>query len=204
VRGNLGPATPEQVEQTTGLLYDLCHTLATNRTVESMLETLAYDPPTCEFLRGMVEPMQPNGEMLGAILQRLIMDRVEAGMPLEQALESVAERMDSDDFSWAVMAIRIQREVGGNLAELLMTVSETMVQRDRLRRDVNALTAEGRMSAIILALLPIGLGLFMWASNPVYMSPLGNTGIGQAMLGIATVAAIIGFIWMKKTITIEI
>jgi hypothetical protein len=56
-----------------------------------MLATLAYDPPTCEFLREMAGPMRPNGEMLGAILQRLIMDRVEAGMPLEQALDSVAE-----------------------------------------------------------------------------------------------------------------
>jgi hypothetical protein len=91
VRSNLGSASPEQVAQTTDLLYDLCHTLATNRTVESLLATLAYDPPTCEFLREMVEPMRPNGEMLGAILQRLIMDRVEAGMPLEQAIESVAE-----------------------------------------------------------------------------------------------------------------
>lgn len=90
VRGNLGPASPEQVEQTSDLLYDLCHVLATNRTVESMLETLAYDPPTCEFLREMAGPMRPNGEMLGAILQRLIMDRVEAGMPLEQALDAVA------------------------------------------------------------------------------------------------------------------
>lgn len=91
VRGNLGPASPEQVEQTTDLLYELCHVLATNRTVESMLETLAYDPPTCEFLREMAGPMRPNGEMLGAILQRLIMDRVEAGMPLELALNSVVE-----------------------------------------------------------------------------------------------------------------
>ena len=91
VRNNLGPASPEQAAQTADLLYDLCHVLATNRTLESMLATLAYDPPTCEFLREMVEPMRPNGEMLGAILQRLIMDRVEAGMPLEQALDSVAE-----------------------------------------------------------------------------------------------------------------
>ncbi|MBK6629781.1 MAG: hypothetical protein IPG33_01375 [Betaproteobacteria bacterium] len=90
-RSNLGPASPEQVAQTSDLLYDLCHTLATDREVESLLATLAYDPPTCEFLREMVEPMRPNGEMLGAILQRLIMDRVEAGMPLEQALDSVAE-----------------------------------------------------------------------------------------------------------------
>ena len=91
VRGNLGLASPEQVAQTTDLLYDLCHVLATDRTLESMLATLAYDPPTCEFLREMVEPMRPNGVMLGAILQRLIMDRVEAGLPLEQALDAVAE-----------------------------------------------------------------------------------------------------------------
>ena len=91
VRGNLGPASPEQVAQTADLLYDLCYALATKRDVDSMLGTLAYDPPTCEFLREMVEPMRPNGEMLGAILQRLIMDRVEAGMPLEQALDATAE-----------------------------------------------------------------------------------------------------------------
>ena len=62
--------------------------------------------------------------------------------------------MDSPDFAWAVMAIRIQREVGGNLSELLMTVADTMIQRERLRRDVAALTAEGRISAIVLGCLP--------------------------------------------------
>jgi len=155
------------------------------------------------LMQGVEAVSQEVDEPMGKELRRVVTE-ARLGRELEESLDGVAERMSSPDFAWAVMAIRIQREVGGNLAELLMTVSETMVQRDRLRRDVNALTAEGRMSAIILALLPIGLGLFMWASNPVYMSPLGNTGIGQAMLGIATVAAIIGFIWMKKTITIEI
>jgi hypothetical protein len=91
VRGNLGPASPEQVAQTIDLLYDLCYAMATQGDMDAMLATLAYDPPTCEFLREMVEPMRPNAEMLGAILQRLIMDRVDAGMPLEQALDSVAE-----------------------------------------------------------------------------------------------------------------
>ncbi|MDT3736535.1 MAG: hypothetical protein ROZ00_09935 [Denitratisoma sp.] len=91
VRGNLGPASSEEVAQTTDLLYDLCYAMATRGDMDAMLATLAFDPPTCEFLREMVEPMRPNGEMLGAILQRLIMDRVEAGMPLEQALDSVAE-----------------------------------------------------------------------------------------------------------------
>ncbi|MBX3648700.1 MAG: hypothetical protein KF766_13615 [Rhodocyclaceae bacterium] len=91
VRGNLGPASPEQAAQTADLLYDLCYAMATKGDVDALLATLAYDPPACEFLREMVEPMRQNGEMLGAILQRLIMDRVEAGMPLEQALDSVAE-----------------------------------------------------------------------------------------------------------------
>ena len=155
------------------------------------------------LMQGVEAVSQEVEEPMGKELRRVVTE-ARLGRELEESLDAVAERMSSPDFAWAVMAIRIQREVGGNLAELLMTVSETMVQRDRLRRDVNALTAEGRMSAIILALLPIGLGLFMWASNPVYMSPLGTTGIGQAMLGLASVAAIIGFIWMKKTITIEI
>lgn len=119
-------------------------------------------------------------------------------------MDAVAERMESPDFGWAVMAVRIQREVGGNLSELLLTVADTMVQRDRLRRDVAALTAEGKISAMILGLLPIGLGLFMWMSNKEYMSPLTNTGMGQFMLGLAALTAGIGFLWMKKIINIEI
>ena len=62
--------------------------------------------------------------------------------------------MDSRDLAWAVMAIRIQREVGGNLAELLDTVAETMTHRERLRREIKSLTAEGRMSAIVLSIFP--------------------------------------------------
>ena len=119
-------------------------------------------------------------------------------------MDSVAERMGSADFAWAVMAIRIQREVGGNLSELLLTVADTMVHRERLRRDIAALTAEGRMSAMILGLLPIGLGAFMWMSNPEYMGPLGSTGMGHVLLGLATTSGLIGFAWMKKIINIEI
>ena len=81
------------------------------------------------------------------------------------------------------MAIRIQREVGGNLAELLVTVAETMTERERLRRDVNALTAEGKISAIVLGLLPVGLGLFIYTANPGYMDPLFEETIGKIMLG---------------------
>ena len=140
---------------------------------------------------------------MGRELRRVVTE-TRLGRPLNESLEAVADRMQSDDFAWAVMAIRIQREVGGNLAELLVTVAETMTQRERLRRDVNTLTAEGRMSAIVLGLLPPGLGVIMWAINPDYMSKLFEPGLGYILLGLALVSMLIGFAWMKKIITIEV
>lgn len=140
---------------------------------------------------------------MGRELRRVVTE-TRLGRPLDESLEAVADRMQSDDFAWAVMAIRIQREVGGNLAELLVTVAETMTQRERLRRDVNTLTAEGRMSAIVLGLLPPGLGVIMWAINPDYMSKLFEPGLGYILLGLALVSMLIGFAWMKKIITIEV
>jgi len=140
---------------------------------------------------------------MGRELRRVVTE-TRLGRPLEESLEAVAERMQSDDFSWAVMAIKIQREVGGNLAELLVTVAETMTQRERLRRDVATLTAEGRMSAVVLGLLPPGLGVVMWAINPTYMSRLFEPGLGYILLGLGVVSMLIGFAWMKKIITIEV
>lgn len=140
---------------------------------------------------------------MGRELRRVVTE-TRLGRPLDEALDAVAERMQSDDFSWAVMAIRIQREVGGNLAELLVTVAETMTQRERLRRDVSTLTAEGRMSAIVLGMLPPGLGLIMWAINPDYMSKLFQPGLGYILLGLGLVSMVVGFAWMKKIITIEV
>ena len=142
-------------------------------------------------------------EPMGRELRRVVTES-RLGRSLEEALQAVADRMDSDDFAWAVMAIRIQREVGGNLAELLMTVADTMTQRERLRRDVSTLTAEGRMSAIIIGLLPPGLMVVMWVMNPSYISSLFQPGLGYMMLGVSVLMMGIGFAWMKKTITIEV
>ena len=140
----------------------------------------------------------------GESAMRRVVTEARLGRPLEESLEASADRMDSPDFAWAVMAIRIQREVGGNLSELLLTVADTMIHRERLRRDIAALTAEGKISAIILGLLPVGLGLFMWMSNPVYMAPLGSTTMGHVLLGLSLVSLLIGFAWMKKIINIKI
>ena len=140
---------------------------------------------------------------MGRELRRVVTE-TRLGRSLEESLEAVAERMDSADFEWAVMAIRIQREVGGNLAELLSTVAETMTQRERLRREVSTLTAEGKMSAIIIGLLPPGLAVVMWVMNPAYISELFQPGLGYMLLGVAVLMMGIGFAWMKKTITIEV
>jgi tight adherence protein B len=155
------------------------------------------------LMQGVESVSQEVGEPMGKELRRVV-NEARLGRDLEESMEGVAERMDSADFAWAVMAVRIQREVGGNLAELLMTVSETMISRERLRRDVASLTAEGKISAFVIGGLPVGLGMTMYVINPEYMSPLFSTTMGQVMLGVATVAALIGFAWMKKCITIKI
>lgn len=144
------------------------------------------------------EIADPMGEEL-----RRAVTEAQLGRELEDALASVAERLHSDDFSWTVMAIGIQREVGGNLNELLMTVAETMVQRERLKREVAALTAEGRVSALILSLLPPGLGTVLYVMNPDYVSLLFSRTLGMIMLGLAVVSGVIGLLWMKKVITID-
>ena len=155
------------------------------------------------LLQGLESSAQEVPEPMGWELRRVLVE-ARLGRPLETALDECAQRMKSPDFEWAVMAIRIQREVGGNLAELLETVGETMVARDRLRRDVRALTAEGRISAIILGAMPVGLGGFMYAVNPGYISILFHEGLGQVMLIGSAVMALFGFYWMKKTIEIEV
>jgi tight adherence protein B len=154
-------------------------------------------------MQGVEAVSQEVEDPMGQELRRVVTE-ARLGRPLEEALEGIAERMGSADFSWAVMAIRIQREVGGNLSELLLTVADTMTQRERLRRDVQALTAEGRVSAIVLGLLPIGLGGAMFVINPDYTSKLFTDTLGNILLGVAVVSMIIGFVWMKKIIDIEI
>ncbi len=135
---------------------------------------------------------------------RRAMTEAQLGKEIDEALETVGVRMESPDFAWAVLAIGIQREVGGNLNELLMTVADTMVQRERLKRDVAALTAEGKMSAMILGGLPPALGLIMYVMNPAYISVLWQETMGYIFLGLGFVAALVGLAWMKKVITIDV
>ena len=120
-----------------------------------------------------------------------------------EQLDAAADRLNSKDFRWTVLAIRIQREVGGNLSELLVTVADTMVQRQRLLRDVRGMTAEGRMSAGVLGALPLGMIGFLAMSNPGYLKPL-TYGTGMYVAIASAVLMVAGFFWMNKIIKIEV
>jgi Flp pilus assembly protein TadB len=126
------------------------------------------------------------------------------GGDLEDCLETVADRMGSEDLRWTVMAIRIQRRIGGNLAEVLTTTASTIRERGFLRRQVHALSAEGRLSAYVLIALPVAVGGFLFIFNPKYMRPLYTTGVGEMMLGGAVVLLVLGMILMRQMIKLDI
>ncbi len=126
------------------------------------------------------------------------------GLSVEEALERMADRLDSDDFRWTVTAIAIQREVGGNLAEVLDMVAGTMRERGELRRHIHALTSEGRLSAVVLFALPFVMVAVLFLINPGYMGPMFTTGFGLFLLAVGIVLLIIGGIWLHRASEVEV
>jgi tight adherence protein B len=140
--------------------------------------------------------------MAGELRRALVEQRL--GVDITEALDGVAERMESDDFSWVVMAVRIQREVGGNLAEILHTVAETLREREYLRRQVKALSAEGRLSGYILTGLPPLIFFYMTFANPSYVALLYTTVPGYIILAMALFLLGLGSFAMAKLATVEV
>ncbi len=126
------------------------------------------------------------------------------GVGLEEALDGVAERFESKDFGWVVMAIKIQRQVGGNLAELLDTVAATMREREYMRRQVAALAAEGKLSAWVLGGLPPLFLLYLLLTNRDYVIVMFTEPLGWAMLTGAGMLLGLGIFWMSRLIKVEV
>jgi len=145
------------------------------------------------------EAAQPAG---GEFARALAEARL--GADLEDGLETIADRMDSDDLRWTVMAIRIQRGIGGNLAEVLMSTVNTIRERGYLRRQVHAISAESRLSAYVLVALPVVVGAFEFLTRPTYMRPLYTTHVGEFMLAGAVVLMVVGIVLMRQMIKIEV
>lgn len=140
--------------------------------------------------------------MAGELRRALVEQRL--GIDISDAMESVGHRMESEDFGWVVMAIRIQREVGGNLAEILHTVAETLREREYLRRQVRALSAEGRLSGYILTGLPPLIGLYMYFANREYIALLYTTTPGIMILVVAFMFLGIGAFAMSRLAKVEV
>ncbi|WP_241668129.1 type II secretion system F family protein [Pedococcus bigeumensis] len=126
------------------------------------------------------------------------------GADVGESLERMAQRTQSENMHWAVMAIRIQREVGGNLGETLKTTAKTIREREELRRHVRGLSAEGRMSAYILIAMPIGIFFYEYYTNPSYISLLWTRSLGWVMIASGLVSLVIGVFWMRKVVDVQV
>ena len=145
---------------------------------------------------------ETDGPMASELNRAIVEARL--GVPIEDALETVSRRMNSVDFAWVVMAVRIQREVGGNLAEVLASVAATMRERERLRRQVEVLSAEGRLSAVILTLLPLLFICYLVIARPEYLSVLYTTPTGILMIVVGVFLLVAGGLWLRKVVKVEV
>ena len=133
-----------------------------------------------------------------------VMRDTSLGKSLDEALHDMDERVGSADFSLVVTAVLIQQQVGGNLATILDTIRSTITERIRIRREVNTLTAQGKMSGIVLACIPVALALFFYITSPEYLTPLLTTDIGKVAIIGTVFLGIVGFIIIRKIVDIKV
>lgn len=137
---------------------------------------------------------------------RRVVQEMQLGVSMETALDNLQRRMASEDLDLAITAINIQREVGGNLAEILDTISHTVRERIRIQGEMRAITAQVKYSGRFLALMPVGLGLALWGLNREYMMEFFQQPVlcGYLMLGVAGIMLVIGYFVLDKVGTVEI
>jgi tight adherence protein B len=135
---------------------------------------------------------------------RILFDEMNYGVPTSEALVHLSERVPVPDVSYFVVAVMIQRESGGNLAELLDKIATIVRERLKLLGEVRTLSAEGKLSAIILTGLPFAVGLVVNLVNPTFMAVLWTDPMGHRMVGIALFMMLVGILWMRSIIRIRV
>jgi tight adherence protein B len=170
-------------------------------------------PDALQMISGSLKAGYSFNQALGMVVDesrpplsdefKRILSEIRMGLPEREALDNVSQRINSEYFRWVITAINVQREVGGNLAEVMDTVADTIRERDRILNRIKALTSEGKLSAIILIILPIVVGMMMFFINREYISLLVTTKVGIIMLIIAGFLLIIGIIWIVKIINVK-
>lgn len=141
----------------------------------------------------------PLAEHLKAFLRDTVM-----GVPIEKALQKLDRRARDEDLSMVITAILIQHQVGGNLSEILDNISVTIRERVRMKQEIQTLTAQGRMSAIIICVLPIALGAFITMVNPEFIAVLFQEPVGLMMVGVAVFFELLGIVVIRRIIEIKV
>jgi tight adherence protein B len=181
-----------------------------NQKVKKFNEQL---PDTLQLIEGALKAGYSLNQSLAMVIKetkppiseefRLTINEIRMGLSEKVALENMAKRINSELFDWVVLAINIQREVGGNLAEIMDIIANTIREKERVLRQIKALTAEGKLSAYILIGLPIILGVALTFLNRDYISVLFTTKLGFMMLGLAGVLMLVGIVWIMRIIKID-
>jgi tight adherence protein B len=155
------------------------------------------------FLQALDTVSKEIGEPSASEFQRVVAE-IRLGRPIDDALTAMAVRVGSDDLKWAVIAINVQRNVGGNLAEVLDIVANTVRERGYIRRQVQVLSAEGRLSVAILSALPFLILLYLAIVNPEYITPLFTTTTGIILLVAAGSMMGAGIFVMSRMVKIDV
>jgi tight adherence protein B len=155
------------------------------------------------FLQALDTVAKEIGEPGAHEFTRVVAE-IRLGRRFEDAMGALAERVGTDEFRWAIMAVNVQREVGGNLAEILDTLAETVRERETVRRQVKVLSAEGRLSVKILIGMPFLIAGLLTVMNPEYMRLLWTTRPGVFFIVTGAVLMIVGAIWARRTVKINV
>jgi tight adherence protein B len=135
---------------------------------------------------------------------RETMDEINFGVSVEDALKHLANRIDCPELKYFVVAVILQRETGGNLAELILTLANLIREKFKFDGKVKTLSAEGKFSAVVLIILPIFVFGYLWMTNPNFLQPLLDEQIGKFMILAAIFMMIIGALIMKKMVNITV
>ncbi|WP_438447736.1 type II secretion system F family protein [Gorillibacterium sp. sgz5001074] len=133
-----------------------------------------------------------------------VLKEMQYGSTMEDALHHLKERMPSDDLDLMIQSILIQRQIGGNLATILETIVQTIRDRNKIQRQIRTLTAQGRMSGMVIGLLPVVLAFLLYLIEPSYIGSLFRHPVGRMMLGAGAVSGTIGFVLVRKLTRIEV
>jgi tight adherence protein B len=135
---------------------------------------------------------------------KTVFEHIKLGMAFGDAMGQMAERINSSDLNFLVIALMIQRKTGGNLTELLTTLSKTVRERIKLKGKIRVLASEGKLSGIMIGSLPFALGGILSVLNPIYMSTLWTTTTGQMLMLVNLGMIFIGAVWMWKIVQIKV